>query len=252
MKLKLDFYPGVTPLRDLIDELEKDKVIDPESYEISVKSEKVVLLLRLRPDREFVIYQLAVNDNNEVVKPSQQYFIIKLTFKTENGSLIVPESGVLICPSLVSAFPELSNLKFSEEMLVKKPLNEIIRTLKETIIAEVSNFYQAWRRRGSLLMRLHDIFSNNGALVTVDLVTMMKLQIGFQFSSSLGNYVLEMDLASDFPKSVPKFSFYQKDGEETLVHPITTGAAKMTSNMSNDEIVNKTISLMEALSEKLE
>ena len=44
MMAMLEFYPSVTPLRDLVKKLEKDKVIEPGSYEISLTSEKVVLI----------------------------------------------------------------------------------------------------------------------------------------------------------------------------------------------------------------
>ena len=239
MMSKLEFYPGVTPLKDCIEDLQKDKVIDPGSYEISVKSDKVVLIMRLSPENDHDIHNLIDR------RVSKQYYLLKLTFKTDNGHLIIPESKVHFSPSLVLAFPELNKIKL-DEMLQKESISELIRSVKEIVDAKLSAYYEAWTKRKVLLMSLQDIFTNNGTLVTVDLVTMLKLQIGFQLSS--GNFVLEMCLDPTFPKSGPKLDLHRKENGEEVVQEIT---GLMTSNMSNDEIVETTLVLMERLAANL-
>ena len=242
----LEFYPSVTPLRDLIKKLEKDKVIEPGSYEISVNSDKVVLIVRLRSEIDFDVHSIKVTDSNEVVKTGSQYYLIKLTFKTDSGHLIIPESKVHFSASLVSAFPEVNKIRL-DKMLQNESVGELICSIKEIVNAELSANYDAWKKRKELLLSLHDLFSNNGAFVTVDLIRMLKLQIGFQFTS--GKAVLEMELTSDFPKSGPKIHLTrQTNEEEQHVNEIT---GFMTSNMTNDEIIDKTLDLMDVLAKKL-
>ena len=238
MMSKLDFYPSVTPLKDCIEELQNDKVIDAGSFEISVKSDKVILILRLSPENDHDIHNLIDRS------VSKQYYLLKLTFKTDNGHLLLPESKVHFSSSLVLAFPELNKMKL-DEVLQKESISELIRSVKEVVNAKLSAHYEAWTKRKVLLMSLQDIFSNNGALVTVDLVTMSKLQIGFQLSS--GNFVFEMCLDPAFPKSCPKLYLHRKENGEELEQELT---GFMTSNMSNDEIVDQTLDVMEKLAEK--
>ena len=238
MMSKLEFYPSVTPLKDCIEDLQKDKVIDPGSYEISVKSDKVVLIMRLSPENDSDIHNLIDRS------VSKQYYLLKLTFKTDNGHLIIPESKVHFSSSLLLAFPELNKIKL-DEMLQKESISEFIRSIKEIVDAKLSSYYEAWKKRKVLLMSLQDIFSSNGSLVTVDLVTMSKLQIGFQLSSE--NFVLEMCLDSAFPKSCPKLFLTRKENGEGLEQEIT---GIMTSDMSNDEIVDTTLEVMEKIAEK--
>jgi len=246
MMSMLEFYPSVTPLRDLIKKFEKDKIIDPGSYEISVNSDKVVLIVRLRSEIDFDVHRMNVTDNDEVVKTGSQYYLIKLTFKTDSGHLIIPESKVHFSASLVSAFPEVNKIRL-EKMIRKESVRELICSIKEIVNAELSANYDAWKKRKELLLSLHDLFTNNGAFVTVDLIRMLKLQIGFQFTS--GKSVLEMELASDFPKSCPKiYLTRQADEEEQHVNEIT---GFMTSNMKNDDIIDKTLDLMDVLATKL-
>ena len=235
MKSKLEFYPSVTPLKDCIEDLQKDKVIEPGSYEISVKSDRVILILRFENDYE--IHNLMSRTT------VQQFYLIKLTFKTENGHLILPESKVHFSSSLIHAFPELNRIKLDEN-LQKKSVSEFIRSIKKNVNAELSTFYEAWMKRRELLLRLQDIFSNTGASVTVDLVTMLTLQIGFQLST--GNYVLEIDLVKNFPKCCPKLYLTRKDNEDDQTH-VNEITGFMTSNMTNDEIVDKTLKVMKVL-----
>ena len=237
MMSKLEFYPSVNPLKDCIEDLQKDNVIEPGSYEISVKSDRVILILRFENDYE--IHNLMSRTT------TQQFYLIKLTFKTENGHLILPESKVRFSSSLILAFPDLNRIKIDEN-LQKKSVSELIRSIKKNVNAELSTFYEAWIKRKELLLRLQDIFSNTGASVTVDLVTMLKLQIGFQLST--GNYVLEMDLVKNFPKSCPKLNLTRarKDNEDDQIR-VNEITGIMTPNMTNVEIVDETLKLMEAL-----
>lgn len=243
MMSKLEFYPSVTPLKDCIEDLQNDKVIDPGSYEISVKSDKVILIMRLSPESDYDIHNLMARS----VK--KQYYLLKLTFKTDNGHLIVSESKVHFSSSLVLAFPELNKIKL-DERLQEMSISELIRSFKENVNAKLSEHYEAWTKRKVLLLSLQDIFANNGALVTVDLVRMSKLQIGSQLSS--GNLVFEMCLDAAFPKSCPKIYFsWKENGDEQEEQEMLELTDFMTSNMSNDEIVGKTLDVVEGLVAKL-
>ena len=250
MKSKLDFFPNMSSLRGVIDDMIIDNVIDEEDYDLKVDDEKVTLMFKLKPEEVLDIQCFNVSTNNKIVNGTMHYYLIKMVFRAETGLLIAPEFCISFSSCLERSLPDLKEARWPdvEHRLVRESLGDTILALRESTNDQISHCYRAWQRRARLLVRLYSTFEQDEAVsVRLDSVTMTRLQLGLRLPG--GKLVLEVRLGADHPATPATFVLHQQRAGEAEVRrrPVKDQVTGMTPNMTDDEFLEALIKLIAKL-----
>ena len=252
MKSKLEFFPNMSALRGVIDDMIIDNVIDEEDYDLKVDDKKVTLMFKLKPEEVLDIQCFNVSTNsNKIVNGTMHYYLIKMVFRSESGLLIAPEFCISFSSCLERSLPDLKEARWpeAEPRLVRESLVDTILALKESTNDQISHCCRAWQRRAQLLVRLYSTFQQDEAVsARLDTVTMTRLQLGFRLPGV--KCVLEAVLGADHPATPATFELHQQrvGEEEVRRRPVMEAATGMTPNMTDDEFLEALYNLMYKLS----
>ena len=242
---KLEFYPNISPLSDIINSLIEDEIIVENGYDIIVEDDRTTLLLKFQPERSMDLVNLPESmSSNKLQNVTEQFFILKIVFKSESGQLLASELGIMFSPSLISSLPDLDDVIYPglDSMLKNNDLMTNILEIQRFVNLNIQEAYQGYLRRRSCLMMLYIAFRNNKVFrPSLDTTSMSMIQLGFNHKAR--NYVWEISLGTNHPESSPKAVFYNKDiGDDRFrsmsLKDTITG---FHPNMTDEDIYDATI-----------
>jgi len=250
---KLKLHPIGKDIDNIITELIDSEIITENDFDVDVSDENVSLYMKFYPSKDIKLSNLMKSViKDKLFKPTEHYFILKLVIKTETLNMIPSEIKVKFSESLLHSLPDLEFLKLRniEERIANKYLTEIICVLKDSVNEKITDAYNGWTLRASLLLTLHQTFEDSEiAISRLDTVSMTSIQLAFK--SELVKNLLEIELSFDHPVVPPKITWHhQLIGEDQISKKILTNKeTKMNQDMSSDEILASILNLIRILGE---
>ena len=245
---KLKLHQNIGNLNTILTELVDSEIIAKTDFDIDVSDENVTLFLKFYPSSEIKLHNLFKSViQDKLLKPTENYFILKLVIKTETLNMIPSEIKVKFSQSLIYSLPDLETMKLRniEERISNKYLTEVISVLKDSVNEKILEAYQGWNLRASLLLTLQQAFQDSEVAITrLDTLAMTKIQLAFKLETVKN--ILNIELSFDHPMVPPKIIFFQQliGDDEISKTSLTNKQTKMAPDMSNDEILEKIIKLV--------
>ena len=253
---KLELFPHISPLSEIIASLLKDEVIVQDGYDIIVDDERTTLLLKFQPERAMDLVNLQESvSSNKLQNVTEQFFILKLVIKSESGQLLPSEFGILFSPSLISSMPDLDEVMFPglDVMLRINDLMTNLLEIRRFVNHSIQDAYQGYLNRRSCLMMIYNTFSDTKVLrPSLDTTSMSKIQLGFNHKTM--NYIWEILLGTRHPETAPKAIFHAKKVGEDQVKStrLRNEQVGFHPNMTDEEICEVTLAMIEDIFNRLD
>ena len=185
--------------------------IAENSYEIAIVGDKVILLVKFRPDKDIKFASLKeLVREDKLLNSGGHFFVYKMVFKLDTGSFLPGEFAISFSSDLKIMLPELTDYSLPGlNAQLADDLVEFLMHVKDSVNKTISTAVEGWEARAKLLLAILSIFEDGEiAIPYLDSDTMSVMDLAFRTENR--KMLLKIELPTGYPKDSPKISYYSK------------------------------------------